>query len=569
MKNLLQIRDQQQNRRITLILWLLLGSMSMGIMLWTAAHKTVVISALSQEQGGLVTENQAERSHEMQLAMAEDRKAEREICIPLETGTKAENVVVENHYMERELWIYVQNGRKSFYREHQLTGDFSLVGNGICEAQNEGVLLRLSMKEILEYHSTLEEGTLKIDFVNPRESYDRIVVLDPVGGGRDRGVADSGCEEKNIALEVARQTAQLLEGSMVKIYLTRTEDTEVAQEVRRSFADWVDADLYLEIGLSADDAQESTYGIRAEYNDEYYLPDFGNVQWADCVTRQVTVASSNRAIGLFPAEEDDILWQLKIPAARISLGYVTNSSERQLLEQESYQKSWRKVLQKLFPRFILIRNDDYIRTQMRQGVNMQGRIVFATGNAGKIKEIRMIMEDTGLEVVSMKDAGIKADNGKTYEENALIKARAVAAFTKDIVMADDSGLEIDALNKEPGIYSARYLGEDTPYSIKNANLIQRLEGVPEEKRTARFVCAIAAVLPDGRELTTRATIEGRIGYEEKGTNGFGYDPIFYVPEFGKTTAELTEEEKNQVSHRGKALELMKEELKKYEDTDRK
>ena len=178
------------------------------------------------------------------------------------------------------------------------------------------------------------------------------------------------------------------------------------------------------------------------------------------------------------------------------------------------------------------------------------------------------MEDTGLEVVSMKDAGIKADieeNGKTYEENALIKARAVAAFTKDIVMADDSGLEIDALNKEPGIYSARYLGEDTPYSIKNANLIQR----PEEKRTARFVCAIAAVLPDGRELTTRATIEGRIGYEEKGTNGFGYDPIFYVPEFGKTTAELTEEEKNQVSHRGKALELMKEELKKYEDTDRK
>ena len=176
---------------------------------------------------------------------------------------------------------------------------------------------------------------------------------------------------------------------------------------------------------------------------------------------------------------------------------------------------------------------------------MQGRIVFATGNAGKIKEIRMIMEDTGLEVVSMKDAGIKADieeNGKTYEENALIKARAVAAFTKDIVMADDSGLEIDALNKEPGIYSARYLGEDTPYSIKNANLIQRLEG---------------------------ATIEGRIGYEEKGTNGFGYDPIFYVPEFGKTTAELTEEEKNQVSHRGKALELMKEELKKYEDTDRK
>lgn len=201
---------------------------------------------------------------------------------------------------------------------------------------------------------------------------------------------------------------------------------------------------------------------------------------------------------------------------------------------------------------------------------MSGRIIFATGNAGKIKEINMIMKDTGMEVVSMKEAGITVDveeDGSTYEENALIKARAVAACTDDIVMADDSGLEIDYLNKEPGVYSARYLGEDTSYRIKNANLIERLEGVADAQRTARFVCAIAAVLPDGKELTTRATIEGRIGYEERGENGFGYDPIFYVPEFGKTTAELTEEEKNKVSHRGKALQLMKEELKKYESAD--
>lgn len=197
-----------------------------------------------------------------------------------------------------------------------------------------------------------------------------------------------------------------------------------------------------------------------------------------------------------------------------------------------------------------------------------GRIVFATGNAGKIREINSIMADTGMEVVSMKDAGIKIDveeNGSTYEENALIKARAAAALTDDIVMADDSGLEIDHLNKEPGVYSARYMGEDTSYRIKNADLLRRMEGVPDEQRTARFVCAIAAVLPDGRELTVRAAIEGRIGYEEKGENGFGYDPIFYVPEFQKTTAELTEAEKNEVSHRGKALRLMKEELKRYED----
>lgn len=182
-----------------------------------------------------------------------------------------------------------------------------------------------------------------------------------------------------------------------------------------------------------------------------------------------------------------------------------------------------------------------------------------------MREIRSILADLGMEILSMKEAGITIEieeNGKTYEENALIKARAVAARTREIVLADDSGLEIDWLNKEPGVYSARYLGEDTPYSVKNANLISRLEGVPDEKRTARFVCAIAAVLPDGRELTTRAAIEGRIDYSEKGEGGFGYDPIFYVPEFGKTTAELTAEEKNQVSHRGKALQLMKEELRK-------
>ena len=195
------------------------------------------------------------------------------------------------------------------------------------------------------------------------------------------------------------------------------------------------------------------------------------------------------------------------------------------------------------------------------------RIIFATGNAGKMREIKMILADLGMEILSMKEAGLSTDaeeNGATYEENALIKAKALAAMTNDIILADDSGLEIDYLNKEPGVYSARYMGEDTSYRIKNANLIERLAGVPDELRTARFVCAIAAVLPDGTCLTTRAAIEGRIGYEERGEGGFGYDPIFYVPEFGKTTAELTAEEKNQVSHRGKALELMKEELKKHE-----
>ncbi|MGN1140968.1 MAG: XTP/dITP diphosphatase [Oliverpabstia sp.] len=192
------------------------------------------------------------------------------------------------------------------------------------------------------------------------------------------------------------------------------------------------------------------------------------------------------------------------------------------------------------------------------------KIIFATGNAGKMKEIRDILGDLPVHVLSMKEAGIQADiveDGKTFAENAVIKARAIMELTGEVVLADDSGLEIDYLNKEPGIYSARYMGEDTSYRIKNANLIQRLEGVPDEERTARFVCAIAAAFPDGTVKITEGTIEGRIGYEEKGENGFGYDPIFYVPEFGCTTAELSEEQKNKISHRGKALTEMKEVLK--------
>lgn len=197
------------------------------------------------------------------------------------------------------------------------------------------------------------------------------------------------------------------------------------------------------------------------------------------------------------------------------------------------------------------------------------KIIFATGNQGKMREIRKILENLKIEgeeteILSMKEAGIDTEiieDGASFAENAVIKAKAVAREAKDaIVLADDSGLRIDYLNGEPGIYSARYLGENTPYSVKNADLIKRLNGVCEEKRTARFVCAIAAVMPDGSVFTETGTIEGRIGYEEKGEGGFGYDPIFYVPEYGKTTAQLSEDEKNAISHRGKALRAIRKRL---------
>lgn len=206
------------------------------------------------------------------------------------------------------------------------------------------------------------------------------------------------------------------------------------------------------------------------------------------------------------------------------------------------------------------------------------KVIVATGNKDKVKEIREILQDMDACVVTMKEAGFFAEpeeDGSTFQENAIIKAKAVArkaaedeAWRDAIVMADDSGLVIDALNGEPGIYSARYLGHDTSYRVKNADLIRRLDGVSGEERSARFVCAIAAVCPDGKVLTSEGAMEGQIGYEECGENGFGYDPIFYLPEYGCTSAQLSPEEKNRISHRGKALRAMREKLSASLEEDR-
>lgn len=182
----------------------------------------------------------------------------------------------------------------------------------------------------------------------------------------------------------------------------------------------------------------------------------------------------------------------------------------------------------------------------------------------------MILADLGMEILSMKEAGVEVDvveDGRTFEENAMLKASAIAALDKvkemdAIVLADDSGLEIDYLNKEPGIYSARYAGTDTSYDIKNNLLLSRMKGVPEEERTARFVCAIAAVFPNGDKEVVRGTMEGRVAYEIAGENGFGYDPIFYLPEYGCTSAQLSPEKKNELSHRGKGLRMMREIMEK-------
>lgn len=204
------------------------------------------------------------------------------------------------------------------------------------------------------------------------------------------------------------------------------------------------------------------------------------------------------------------------------------------------------------------------------------RVIFATGNEDKMFEIREIL--SGMEelsdIISMKEAGLDPEiieDGETFEENAMIKAVTVyeaakAAGIRDaLILADDSGLAIDCLNGEPGIYSARYMGKDTSYDIKNANMIQRVNEHPSGNRRAEFVCAIAAVFPDGTRDVVRGIVAGEIAREPKGSNGFGFDPIFYVPSLGCTTAELPPARKHEISHRGNALRLMREKIREHED----
>lgn len=194
---------------------------------------------------------------------------------------------------------------------------------------------------------------------------------------------------------------------------------------------------------------------------------------------------------------------------------------------------------------------------------MDKKIIFATNNMGKMKEIRELFKDTEYEVLSLSDISFEGEiveDGATFEDNALIKAKTVMKETNTMVLADDSGLEVDYLNKEPGVYSARYLGEDTSQEYKNSYILEQLKDVEEALRTARFVCCIACAIPNQEAFTVRGIVEGIISNESKGENGFGYDPIFMVPQFNKTMAELTMDEKNIISHRGQALKFMKDKL---------
>ena len=200
------------------------------------------------------------------------------------------------------------------------------------------------------------------------------------------------------------------------------------------------------------------------------------------------------------------------------------------------------------------------------GMEYENEVVIATNNAHKLEEIGSILEDFDYNIYSLKDVDLDGieiiENGKTFEHNALIKARTIAKKTQMITIADDSGLEVDAIGKKPGIYSARFAGEDATDEQNREKLLKMMKSIPSSQRSARFVSAIAVVFPDGKEFVVRGTCEGNIAFEEKGSNGFGYDNLFIVNKYNKTFAEMPATIKNAISHRANALDKMKVEFLK-------
>lgn len=318
---------------VTLALWILLCAAAMAAMLRLAAHKTIVITDMPQDQAGLTASSlQADRA----LKLMQTADGAGSFVIPLPANIRAEDVIMENRYMERELWIHIQSEDTQFYEENPVSGDISSILEGRYEVQPDGVLLKFAMNSLQEYRSTMNDDFLEVAGCKPKDMYSFIVVIDPVGGGRDNGLCSYVYREKELALQIAKLVQKNFALSDIKLYLTRTEDVEVPPEERMALIREVDADLYIRIGAAENPAEESLYGIQCYYNEEYFIPGFGNADLADIVTRAVTIAASNRALGLIPAEEGSILKEINIPAVQLSVGYLSNDKERNLLQQEAY-----------------------------------------------------------------------------------------------------------------------------------------------------------------------------------------------------------------------------------------
>lgn len=320
------------NWYITAVWWLILFVVAMYLMLVTATEKTIVIadSSSGEETAG---EHYAVRQ---ELALEATDSQTGVFFIPLEKNTKAGNVVVENSYLDRELRIFIGGAQEQFYEKSAVQGDVASIVKADSETQRSGILIRLQLDSVYEFQTSMEGERLKIQAQKPQDLYAMVVVADPAECEL-KVLSEKDNKSEDVTLSVCRLLMEQWDMEGVKLYFTRTAECLATDEERKALADAVEADIYIRLDVTQN-TDNTLYGVRGRYNEEYFIPHFGNVELADILTRNVTVAAGNRAVGLAAADYDSILYKLEIPAASVELGYASNEKERSLMEQEAYRQ---------------------------------------------------------------------------------------------------------------------------------------------------------------------------------------------------------------------------------------
>ena len=328
---------RQQLMKKTVIYSVIFAVAAMAFIVYTASHKVIMIADVAQDEvqvkaggGGTASEEKGI------LTFGANAENADYLCIPFQEGIKAETVKIENRYMDHELWISFENDCSDFYKNNQITGNKDNISKGYYEQEEKKTILKFSLTGVFEYRSILEENNLYIEFLPPKEMYEKIVVIDPAGGGEEYGARKGLISEKEVTLEIAKKLKEKLDATDIKVYYTRMEDVYPDEASRAAIANDTQADMLIRIQVGAN-ADSSLFGTRAIYNESYFIPGFGSIELADLLEREVVTSIRGKAIGLVAANESEyVLQEAMVPAAGISVGYITNEKEEALLKSETY-----------------------------------------------------------------------------------------------------------------------------------------------------------------------------------------------------------------------------------------
>lgn len=327
---------QEKLYRTMLICSILLSAAAMTVMLYFSATKTIVIA--EEAAPGQIAAGERHRNTEENMLCFQEGTENAGLRIPLPSEVRADDIIIENRYIEHSIHIILSGRYGSFYKERPLISSDARVKQGVLSEENGITRLKLQMTGLYEHQYMFENGELELSFVRPQELYDKIVVLDAAHGGTDSGSTGHGVKEKELTLELTEKIRNLMEGSGIRVYCTRTDDTGVSAEERTAFVNELHADMLVSVRVGADETNDKVYGIQTFYNGVYFIPYFGNIELADLLERSTVSAVGGKANGLFEADEQDVLLRnVQIPAAAIEVGYLTNSEEAGLLSMDEYK----------------------------------------------------------------------------------------------------------------------------------------------------------------------------------------------------------------------------------------